>query len=69
MSQAEVLEAVREIGPCTTMEVVCRIFGDIPSWERNVRRAKVYNALRLCERYGEVTRTVVDGDAVWRCVD
>lgn len=69
MSQAEVLEAVREIGPCTTMEVVRRIFGDVPAWEGGSRRSRVYNSLRLCERFGEVTRTVVDGDAVWRCVE
>ncbi len=69
MSQAEVLKAVREIGPCTTMEVVRRIFGDVPAWERGSRRARVYNSLRLCERFGEVTRMVVDGDAIWRCVE
>ena len=69
MSQAEVLKAVREIGPCTTMEVVRRIFGEIPAWERGSRRSGVYNSLRICERYGEVIRTVVDGDAVWRSVE
>ena len=69
MSQAEVLKTVREIGPCTTMEVVRRIHGDVPSWERGSRRSRVYNSLRICERHGEVTRTVEDGDAIWRCVE
>ena len=69
MSQAEVLKTVREIGPCTTMEVVCWIFGEVPVWARGSRRARVYNSLRLCERFGEVTHTVVDGDAIWRCVE
>lgn len=69
MSQVEVLKTVREIGPCTTMEVVRRIFGDVPAWERGSRRSGVYNSLRICEKFGEVTRTVVDGDAIRRCVE